>query len=177
MEKTQEIKKAPEVKKVQEIKDLVRIANTDMNGAKNIVYALNNVKGVGIMLAHAIVKMSGISMTKKAGELTEQELNKIESAIKDPMSIGIPAWMVNRRKDPETGKDIHMTTADLTYSVENDIKMMKKIKSYKGVRHTLGGPVRGQKTRSNFRKNKGKVLGVRRAPAAKAAAPKTAEKK
>jgi small subunit ribosomal protein S13 len=46
--------------------------------------------------------------------------------------------------------------------------MMKRIRSYKGVRHSLGLPVRGQRTRSNFRKNKGKVLGVKRKEGAKA---------
>ena len=50
---------------------------------------------------------------------------------------------------------------DLSFAEENDIKMMKKIRSYRGVRHGMGLPVRGQRTKSNFRKNKGKVsLGV-----------------
>ena len=55
-----------------------------------------------------------------------------------------------------------MTGTTLSFTQDNDIKMMKKIKSYKGVRHILGQPVRGQRTKSNFRKNKGKVLGVKR---------------
>ena len=46
--------------------------------------------------------------------------------------------------------------------------MMKKIKSYRDIRHALGLPVRGQRTKSNFRKNKGKVLGVRRKEGVKA---------
>ena len=56
----------------------------------------------------------------------------------------------------------------MSFTQDNDIKMLKKIKSYKGIRHSLGLPVRGQRTRSNFRKNKGKVMGVKRKEGAKA---------
>ena len=64
---------------------------------------------------------------------------------------------------------MHLINTDLDLSKDGDIKRMKKVKSYKGLRHTWGLPVRGQRTRSNFRKNKGKVsLGV-----VKKAPPKT----
>ena len=78
--------------------------------------------------------------------------------------------MVNRRNDYDTGQNKHLLTGDLQFTVENDIKMMKKMKCYKGVRHILGQPVRGQRTRSNFRRNKGKVMGVRRSSGAKSSA-------
>ncbi len=85
------------------------------------------------------------------------------------MKFGTPVWMLNRRKDLELGEDRHLITSDLTFTQDNDIKMLKKIRSYKGVRHILGQPVRGQRTKSNFRKNKGKVhLGVKVRAGAKA---------
>ena len=69
--------------------------------------------------------------------------------------------MLNRRKNYDDGKDYHIIGGNLSFAEDNDLKRMKKTRSYKGVRHGLGLPVRGQKTRSNFRKNKGKVsLGV-----------------
>ncbi len=70
--------------------------------------------------------------------------------------------MLNRRKDVETGEDKHIVTTDINFVNDNDIKVMKMIRCYKGIRHSMGLPVRGQKTRSNFRKNKGKVMGVKR---------------
>jgi small subunit ribosomal protein S13 len=70
--------------------------------------------------------------------------------------------MLNRRKDYETGEDIHLLSSDLAFTQDNDIKMMKKMKSYKGMRHARGLTVRGQKTRANFRRNKGKVAGVQK---------------
>ena len=75
--------------------------------------------------------------------------------------FGIPMWMFNRRKDRETGEDVHLLTNELVFSRENDIKRMRRIKNYTGARHSLGLPVRGQRTKSNFRPNKGKVTGVK----------------
>ena len=76
--------------------------------------------------------------------------------------MGIPAWLFNRRKDAETGKDKHLLAADLTFQKDNDIKLLQKMKSYRGSRHQAKRPARGQRTRSNFRKNKGKVTGVKK---------------
>ncbi len=147
---------------------LVRIANTDLDGKKTIAFTLANIKGVGIPFAHAACRVAKISVTKKAGALSESEIKKLEEVIKDPIKAGMPAWLVNRRYDVDTGQDKHLISGDLQFVIDNDIKMMKKMKSYRGVRHSLGQPVRGQRTRSNFRKNKGKVMGVRRSAGAKA---------
>lgn len=150
-----------------EIKHVVRIANTDLDGTQSVLYALQRIKGVSTSFANAVCKLANIQTNKKAGLLTDQEVNAIDTIIKDPAKHGMPSWLFNRRKDYETGIDKHLITGNLTFQQENDIKLMKKIKSYKGVRHMLGQPVRGQRTRSNFRKNKGKVLGVHLSPGAK----------
>lgn len=152
-----------------EIKHLVRIANTDLNGKKNIGFVLSDIKGIGIPFAHAVCRAAGVDVNKKAGALSDAELQKIEDAIKDPIRAGLPGWLLNRRNDPETGQNKHALSGNLQFTIENDIRTMKKIRCYKGVRHMLGQPVRGQRTRSNFRKNKGKVIGVKRSAAAKAA--------
>ncbi len=152
-----------------ELKHLVRIANTDIDGKKTISFALSKIKGVGIPFAHAACRIANVDLQKKTGALSDAEVKKIEEVIKDPIKAGLPAWFVNRRYDYETGQHKHLLSGDLQFAIENDIKIMKKIKCYKGVRHMLAQPVRGQRTRSNFRKNKGKVLGVRRSATAKAA--------
>ena len=72
----------------------------------------------------------------------------------------LPAWMLNRRKDYESGEDKHVINAELKLSREFDIKRLQLIKSYRGLRHAWGLPVRGQKTRSNFRK--GSAIGVKK---------------
>ena len=65
--------------------------------------------------------------------------------------------MLNRRRDYETGTEKHLLTGDINFTIESDKKREMKMKSYKGVRYQAGLPVRGQRTRSNFRPNKGKV--------------------
>ena len=151
----------------QELKYFVRIANTDLDGNKSIQNALTKIKGISFMLSHAILNTAHIEKTKKAGYLTENDVNKIDEIIKEPSKFGIPTWMFNRKKDPEDGMDKHLVGTSLAFTHDNDIKMMKKAKSYKGIRHMLGLPVRGQRTRSNFRKNKGKVMGVKKKEGAK----------
>ena len=74
----------------------------------------------------------------------------------------IPKYILNRRKDSETGEDKHLTGSDLELQNEFDVKRLKKIKSYKGYRHASGLPLRGQRTRSNFRKNRSKGAGIKK---------------
>jgi small subunit ribosomal protein S13 len=140
-------------------KYIVRIANTDLAGEKSIVMALRKIKGVSHMMANALCYVASIDIRKKAGDLTEAEEKRLNDVIRNPRGAGIPEWMLNRRNDVETGEDLHIIGSDIAYTKENDIKRMKKIKTYKGVRHAVGLPVRGQRTKSNFRKNKKKGSG------------------
>ena len=151
-----------------EFRQLVRIANSDMKGEKKIVNSLRNIKGVSFMFANMLCILSKVNPEKKTGDISDQEIERIESVLADPLKYGAPVWMLNRRKDLETGKDTHIITTDLVFIKDNDIKLMKKIKCYKGVRHMRGLPVRGQNTRSKFRRNKGKATGVKKRPGAKA---------
>ena len=151
----------PEEQK-QELKYFVRIANTDLDGNKQIGNALTKIKGISFMLSHAILNVANIQKTKKTGYLSDDQASRIDEILKDPSKFGIPSWMFNRKKDPEDNADKHLIGTNLTFIQDNDIKMMKKMKSYKGIRHSLGLPVRGQRTRSNFRRNKGKVMGVKK---------------
>lgn len=150
------------------IRHLVRVVNTDLHGNKHLVTAMQKIKGVSIMYANAICKVTKIDPQTITGKLTEQQVEKLNDAIQHPLKYNIPVWMLNRRKDPESGNDRQILTSDVRFIRDEDIKRMKKIKSYKGMRHQWGVPVRGQKTKSNFRRNKGKLsLGVKRRAGAK----------
>lgn len=156
----------------KDFKHFVRVADTDLNGAKPIGSSLRQIKGVSFMFSNLICHLAEIDRTKRTGDLNEEEIKKINDVINNPLKFNTPPWMFNRRKDSETGQDKHLISADLKFTQDNDIKIMKKIKSYKGVRHILNQPVRGQKTKSNFRENKGKVhLGVKKKAGAKTGRP------
>ncbi|VVB81619.1 30S ribosomal protein S13 [uncultured archaeon] len=146
-----------------DFKHLVRIANTDLDGKKAIVIALKDIRGIGIPLAHAVCHLAKINSMEKCGNLSDADIKKLDELARTVDKQPLPSWLFNRRRDPETDANRHVITNDLIFNKENDVKMMRRIKCYKGVRHSLGQPVRGQRTRSNFRANKGKVMGVKTA--------------
>lgn len=139
---------------------IVRIQNTDVDGNKHIVMALQKIKGVGDMFSRMVCNLANIDKTKRAGILSDLEVKRLDDVLANPQKLGAPEWMLNRRLDYETGEIKHLLTADLKFQNENDKKRLQKIKSYRGLRLAVGLPVRGQRTKSNFRRNKGKGLGV-----------------
>ena len=147
----------------QDMKHLVRIMKTDIFGEKTVATGLTRIKGVGKNFANAVCKVAGISNDFKVGRLDEKQVEKINSIISNPLRYDFPIWLLNRRKDYETGADLHLCKSDLDFTKDNDLKRLKMTKSYKGFRHHLGLPLRGQRTKSNFRRNKRKgALGVKR---------------
>lgn len=144
----------------EEFKYVVRLADTDLDGFKKVPFALARIKGVGIRLGWAIARAAGVDPDKRMGFLSEDELKRIEAVLRDPLKFGIPSWMLNRRKDLETGKDLHLIGSELEFRVKQDIEFMKSIKSWKGWRHSLGLKVRGQRTRTTGRT--GRTIGVQR---------------
>jgi len=153
----------------ENLKYIIRVALVDLPGEKQIRHALTNIKGIGINLAEAFCKAINIEKSRKAGSLNDKEVELLNDIVKNPLSKGIPQWMLNRRKDYDSGEDKHILTGMLQFHQENDLKRLKKIKTLRGIRHQLGLPVRGQRTKSNFRRGKGKVVGVKKKAAAPAA--------
>lgn len=154
-------------------KHIVRIVNTDIKGEVKLVNALRKIQGVGFSYSNAVLKTLNIDENKQIGYMQDSDFKKIEDIILNPLKHEIPAWMFNRRKDYDTGNDKHILTSDLKLQKDNDIKRLKKIKAYRGIRHATGQPTRGQRTRSNFRR--GSALGVnkKKSKMAQAKAPTT----
>ena len=159
--------KAP-VKVLDNFKHIVRIAQVDIPGDKPLNISLRKIKGVGFNLAAVACNLAGIKQGAKTGELTDVQIKKLNEVLMNPVTAGIPVWMFNRRKDYETGEDQHLLIGTLDFAKDNSIKLLRKIKCYRGIRHSARRPVRGQRTKANFRKSKGKVVGVAKKKAAKA---------
>jgi small subunit ribosomal protein S13 len=154
-------------KKDENFQYIIRIANTDIDGNKNIIHGLTSIKGVGMHIATLIADTSGVDTKLKMGDLSEAQIEKIRKAIED-LETTAPSWMLNHRKDYETGKNMHLIGTEIDTRLRDEINIMKKIRSYRGIRHERGLPVRGQRTRANNRT--GLALGVskKREPAAAA---------
>ena len=147
----------------KDFKYFVRIANTDLDGNKNISNALRKIKGVNFMFANVLCNITNVDKAAKTGYLKDDQVKKLDDTLNDPLKYNVPSWMLNRRKNYDDGKDYHIVTGNLSFAEENDVKRMQHIRSYRGVRHGMGLPVRGQRTKSNFRRNKGKgSLGVKK---------------
>lgn len=126
---------------------MTRIAGVDIPGNKMLKIGLGYIYGVGDSLALSICNKVGLPPEKKLKELTEEEVSKINSYLET-----IPIEGVLRRQYQES------------------IQRLIRIGCFRGSRHRLGLPVRGQRTRSNARTRKGPrktVAGKKIAPAPK----------
>ena len=146
-------------KEKDDFRHRVRVLRVVIDGNLDVQRALMNIKGIGQHVSKVVTKGLSIDKKTKLGSLTDKEIEKIENAIKD-LQNKVPSWMVNRQKDPYSGDNIHLVGPDLELMNREDINLQKKLKSYTGIRHSLGLPVRGQRTRTSFRK--GTTIGVSR---------------
>lgn len=110
-----------------------RIAGVDIPADKKVPYALAYVYGIGLSTAKKLVKQAKIDPNKRASELDGQEVNLLQKSL-----------------------DKTLTEGDLRQQVNDNINRLKRIKAYRGIRHMMGLPVRGQRTRVNARTRKGK---------------------
>jgi len=111
---------------------MARIAGVDIPRDKRIVISLTYVYGIGKTTAQKVLAEAGVSEETRTKDLTEDELGKIRTAV--------AAFKVE---------------GDLRREVNLNIKRLREIGSYRGIRHRKGLPVRGQGTRNNARTRKG----------------------
>ena len=112
---------------------MARIKGVDLPNEKNIWIALTSIYGIGRNLSKDICTDAKVDMTKKAKDLTDDEIAALRKEI-----------------------DKHLVEGDLRREVSLNIKTKMEIGSYQGLRHKKGLPVRGQRTRTNARTRKGK---------------------
>lgn len=156
-EKQQKTSQRPPQKQ-EESEIYVRIAGYDIPGSRNLYSGLTRIKGISWSMSNAVCLLLKMPKSKKISELSKEEALKIESILKNLSSL--PDYLKNRRFDFDTGESKHYLGSDLDIKKEFDIKRLKEIKSYRGIRHSAKLPVRGQRTRSHFRK-KGKAMGIK----------------
>ncbi len=150
-------KRREEEERKRGFKHIVRILDTDLEGKRSIAYSLCGVKGIGRRVANVVALSSGLDPRVKMGELSDDEIERLQSAISSAEKR-LPEWMLNRRKDLMSGEDRHVMGSDLLLNLREDINLLRKIRSYRGIRHERGLKVRGQRTKSTGRK--GAVVGV-----------------
>ncbi len=158
----------------ENLKYIVRIAGKDLNGSLPISRALMGIKGIDHRMARNIAvafeKEGNAEFDPVIGKLSEEQEKKLEEIALAPHKFGIPLWAMNRKNDYDSGENKHLVMSELDFSIRQDLQRLNEIKSYRGLRHSWGLPVRGQSTRSTHR-GKGGVVGVMKKDAKQAAAP------
>ncbi len=111
----------------------MRISGVNIQDKKHLDVALTSIYGIGRKRAQNILDSVGVGYSKKATELTQDQENKIRKLIVETEKV----------------------EGDLKREVSGNIKRLKDIKAYRGVRHLINLPVRGQRTKTNARSRKG----------------------
>ncbi len=149
--------------KGQDIRYIVRVANKDLDGTLPIARSLMSIKGIGNRMANVMAASfeakTGTAADTLMGKIPETQDAVLEGIVGNPAEHGIKEWMFNRRNDFTTGKSSHLVMNDLDFTLRNDLMRLGQVKSYRGLRLQWGLTVRGQKTKTSFRKQ-GKAVGV-----------------
>ncbi|KAA8899268.1 hypothetical protein TRICI_006356 [Trichomonascus ciferrii] len=133
---------------------ILRLLSTNVDGKIKVMYALTTIRGVGRRYANLVCKKADVDLSKRAGELTVEELERIVTIIQNPEQYKIPAWFLNRQRDIVDGKDSHLLVNQLDNKLREDLERLKKIRAHRGLRHFWGLKVRGQHTRTTSRRGK-----------------------
>ena len=130
-----------------------RILGIDIPTNKRVDIALRSIYGVGPLVSKTVLEKTGIDPATRAKDLDEEQLSKITKKL----------------QDVEVRGEKVLLEGDLRRMIGENIKRLKNVKTYRGMRHMRGLPARGQRTQTNARTRKGpkKTVGVQRNPNAK----------
>jgi len=142
----------------EKFQHILRVMNTNIDGKTKIMFAMTNIKGVGRRYSNVVLKKADIDLSKRAGELTEEEVEKVITIMQNPRQYKIPDWFLNRQKDIKDGKYSQIISNNLETKLREDLERLKKIRAHRGLRHYWGLRVRGQHTKTTGRR--GRTVGV-----------------
>merc|ERR1711934_866722 len=109
---------------------ILRVMNTNIDGKRNIMFAITAIKGIGRRYANIVLKKADIDLSKRAGELSEEEVEKIITIMSNPRQYKIPDWFLNRQKDIKDGKTGQMMSNLLDNKLREDLERLKKIRAH-----------------------------------------------
>merc|ERR1712032_1664374 len=125
---------------------MIRVANTNIDGKQKAGFALTSIKGIGRRFCNIALK--------RAGELSQEEIDQFMVVVSNPRTFKIPDYVLNRRKDFKDGRYAQIISSTLDNKLREDLERLKKIRSHRGIRHWFGLKVRGQHTKTSRRRKR-----------------------
>uniref|UniRef100_A0A8C5YAQ8 Small ribosomal subunit protein uS13 n=1 Tax=Microcebus murinus TaxID=30608 RepID=A0A8C5YAQ8_MICMU len=128
----------------EKFQHILRELNTNIHGRRKIAFAITAIKGVGGRHARVALRKADTDLTKRAGELTEDEVERVITVMQNPRQYKIPDWFLNRQKDVKDGKYSQGLANGLDNKLREDLERLKKIRAHRGpghfwsLRHTVG---------------------------------------
>ncbi|CDF34241.1 unnamed protein product [Chondrus crispus] len=142
----------------EEFQHILRVLNTNIEGRQKVMYALTSIKGVGRRFSNLVLKKADVDLAKRAGSLSNEEIDRIVTIIQNPRQFKIPDYFLNRQRDFKDGKTSQLIANQLDFKMREDLDRLRKIRSHRGMRHYFGLRVRGQHTKTTGRR--GRTVGV-----------------
>merc|ERR1711920_601703 len=109
----------------EDFQHILRVQNTNIDGNIKVTPALTSIRGMGRRFPDLVLKKAEIDRSKRAGQLTEAEMEQIQTVMANPKNFKIPTWFLNRQRDWKDGKDGQMTSNNLDNKLREDIERMK----------------------------------------------------
>ncbi len=123
------------------------------------MYALTKIRGIGRRFSNLILKKAEVDLNKRAGELSEEDIEAIKTIIANPLQFNIPEWFLNSQKDHKDGKFSQTVSNNLDAKLRDNFDRMKKVKLHRGLRHFWNLRVRGQHTKTTGRRSNNALPG------------------
>merc|ERR1719180_353703 len=142
----------------EKFQHILRVMNTNIDGKRKISFAITSIRGVGRRFATVVCKKANVDTRKRAGELSDEEVERIITVMTNPRQYKIPDWFLNRQKDIKDGRFSQVLSNQLDNKLREDLERLKKIRAHRGLRHYWGVRVRGQHTKTTGRR--GRTVGV-----------------
>merc|ERR1712018_337252 len=142
----------------EELQHIHRIQNTNIDGNVKALYAMTKIRGIGRRFSDLVLKKSEIDRTERAGQLSNEEIERMQTTMANPKNFKIPTWFLNRRRDIKDGKTSQLTSNNWDNKLREDLERMKKIRLHRGIRHYWGVRVKGQHTCTTGRH--GRTVGI-----------------
>merc|ERR1712087_744690 len=80
----------------EKFQHILRVLNTNIDGRIKIMFAITSIKGVGRRFSNVVCKKANVDITKRAGELSDEEVERIITVMSNPRHYKIPDWFLNR---------------------------------------------------------------------------------